>query len=510
MAVLSHLGPTAQDVAAIGDTVLVGLRLVGAAMLVPAAVALALGDLGSASALVLGASATVLSTAPLRRALHRRGRLTWAQAFTATGVGWLGAAVVAAVPMLLSPHYGRSAHAFVEAMAGLTTTGATLVSDLDHLPVALNLWRHLLHPMGAVAVLLVIATVRLHGDTLVATSNVAEAGVQRILPRHGRSLRDAVALVLGWSLLGTVILWIVALTAGATPARALLHAVTLATSTFSTGGFTLTSASAGALHSTTALVVCAVLMVAGATSLLVHRAAWTGRLRLLHRELDVRVLVLSTGVLLLAVLLGLARAGVHDTVTGMVHQGVFTLIAAQTTTGMTVVPAQTIATGWGDLAPAALVVAMAVGGMSGSVAGGVGTLRVGLVAKGLRRDVRRLLLPESALVIERYQQRRTRSVTDQHVRASATIVLLFMAAVFTGAIVELATTTSGTLPEALFAATSSVSTTGLSVGFVTPATPDIAILTSGLLMWVGRLEFLAVFAGIGLLLRGVPGIGGRG
>ena len=508
MAVLSHLGPTREDVAAIGDTVLVGVRLLGATMLLPAVVALAMGDVNSASALLLGAAATVIVTGPLRNRLRRRGRLTWTQAFTATGIGWFVAAVAAAVPLWLSTHYARPVHALVEAMAGLTTTGATLVSDLDHLPVAINLWRHELHVIGAIAVYLVIATIRLRGETMVATSTVAEAGEHRILPRHSRSLRDVALLVGGWSAVGALVLTILALIAGATPGRALLHGVTLATSAFTTGGFTITSASAGALHATSVQIALAVLMIAGATSLVLHRVARARHMRLVHRELDLRVIVLSGASLLGVLLLVLTRADVQDTVSGMVGQGLFTMIAAHTTTGMSAVPPQMIASSWGDLAPAALVAAMAVGGMSGSLSGGVGTLRVGLIAKGLVRDVRQLLLPESALVIERYHQRRTHKLTDQHVRASATILLLFMAAMFGGAVVELATTSSGTLPDALFSATSAVSTTGLSVGFVGANTPDLAVATSGLLMWFGRLEFLAVLAGIGLLARGLPGVGG--
>ncbi len=509
MAVLSHLGPTRQDVAAIGDTIVIGTRLVAAAMLVPAAIGLAAGDVDSASALVLGAAATVVATSPLRARVRRTSGLTWSQAFTAAGLGWLAAAVVAAVPMWLSPHYARTVHALVEAMAGLTTTGATFVSDLDHLPVAMNLWRHLLHPMGAIAILLVIATIRLHGETMVATSTVAEAGEHRILPRHGRSLRDAILLVVGWSAIGTLVLSGLAVVAGTTPSRAVLHGVTLATSAFSTGGFTLTSASAGVLHSAAVQTVLAVLMIAGATSLLLHRGAATRRLRRVYRELDIRVIGITSTLLLVVLLLGLARAGVHDTLAGMVGQGLFTLVAAHTTTGMSAVPPQIIATGWGDLAPAALVAAMAIGGMSGSIAGGIGTLRIGLITKGLMRDVRRLLLPESALVLEHYHQRRPRQLTDQHVRASATILLLLMAAIFGGALVELATTRTGSLTDALFAATSAVSTTGLSTGFVGPGTPDIAVVTNGLLMWFGRLEFLAVLAGLGLLALGLPGVGGR-
>lgn len=508
MAVLSHLGPTRQDIAAITDTIVVGVRVAAVAMLVPAAVAVGLGDLTGASALVVGAAAAAIVTSPLRSRMRRRGRLTWSQAFTSAGLGWLAAAVVAAVPLWLSTHYARPVHAAVEAMAGLTTTGATLVSDLDHLPVAINLWRHALHPIGAVAILLVIATIRMHGETFVASTTVAEAGAHRILPRHGRSLRAALLLVGGWSLAGTLVLTGLALVAGATPARALLHGVTLATSAFTTGGFTLTSASAGALHAGSVQLVLAVLMIAGATSLVLHRAAAARRLRRVYRELDIRVIGLTSAVLLAVLLVGLARAGIHDSLQGMVGQGLFTLVAAHTTTGMSAVPPQLLATGWGDLAPATLVAAMAIGGMSGSIAGGVSTLRVGLIAKGLIRDVRKLLLPESALVLEHYHQRRPHKLTDQHVRASATTVLLLMAAIFAGAIVELATTSSGSLTEALFSATSAVSTTGLSVGFVGPSTPDIAVLTSGLLMWFGRLEFLAVLAGLGLLARGLPGVGG--
>ncbi len=509
MAVLSHLGPTRQDLLGIADLLVAAVRLIAAVMSGVGLLGLVLGDLNTSAALIVGGASGVLVTAPLRAGPRPARQLTWTQAFTAAGIGWAVAAAAAAVPLLLSAHYARPVHALVEAMAGLTTTGATFVSDLDHLPVALNLWRHTLHPLGAIAILLVVATIRLHGDTMVATSTVAGAGQHRILPRHSRSLRDAIGLVLVWSAVGTAALSAAAMAAGATPVRAVMHGVMLATSAFSTGGFTPTSASAGALHAGSVQVVLAVLMIAGATSLVLHRAAWTGRLRRVYLELDVRVLVLSGAGLLLVLLLGLGRAGAQDTVVGLVSQGVFTLVAAHTTTGMSAVPPQMLANGWGDLAPAVLVVAMGIGGMAGSIAGGVGTLRVGLITKGLVRDVRQLLLPESALVIERYHQHRARTLTDQHVRAAATVLLLMVVSVFAGAVVALSTTPDGSLREALFAVTSAVSTTGLSIGFVGPTSPDTTVLVSGALMWLGRLEFLAVFAGLGLLVRGVPGVGGR-
>ncbi len=507
MAVLSHRGPPAAAPRAVAALLGSVCRALSLAMLVPAAVGLVLGEHRSASALVIGAALAWLVgrwPGPLDT------RLTWSQAFTGAGLAWLVAALVAAVPLALSGHHGSLLQTVVEAMAGLTTTGTTFVEDLDHLDVSMNLWRHALHPLGAVAVLLVVATIRQRGDTFVATSTVAEAGEHRILPRTSRSVRAAAGLVVVWSALGTLVLVPLAMLAGATPGRAVLHAVTLATSAFSTGGFTVTSASAGALHAASVQLVLVVLMIAGATSLVLHRSLWARRARLVTHELDVRVGAASLAVLTAVVLLGLARAGAHTEFEGLLRHGVFTTIAAHTTTGMSVGSGRLIATGWGELAPAALVGAMAVGGMAGSAAGGIGTLRVGIILKGVIRDVRALLLPESAVVVATYHQGRRHRLTDQHVRAAATVFLLVLGGVFAGAVVELATTDQGDLPEALFAATSAISTTGLSVGFVGPSLDWPPLLTTGLLMWFGRLEFLAVLASLGLLVRHVPGVGGRG
>lgn len=509
MAVLSHLGPTAQDTAAIVAGLGLVARIVAWTMVPLAVLAAVLGEHRDASALTVGAGTGIVIGHLLQRG-RWPGSFTWPQAFTLAGGAWAVGAGVAAVPLALSGHHGTMLQALVEAMAGLTTTGAVLIDDLDHLGTAMNLFRHTLHVLGAIGILLVIATIRQRGETLVSTSTVAEAGDHHVLPRRGRSLRAAAGLVAVWSVLGTLVLVPLALAAGVTPGRAVLHAVTLSTSAFSTGGFTLTSASAAALRSPAVQVVLVVLMTAGATAIVLHRALWAKRIRFVRRELDVRIAVVSGVVLLTVVLLGLARTGTFTTAEGLARHGVFTLIAAHTTTGFTSGPGRLLVTGWGEMAPAALVAAMGIGGMGGSIAGGVGTLRVGIIVKGVVRDVRRLLLPENALVVESYQQSRRHVLTDQHVRAAATILLLTLGAVFAAAVVQLAVTPEGDLPEALFAATSAVTTTGISVGFVGPDTGWVPLATTGMLMWLGRMEFLAVFAAAGMLLRYVPGVGGRG
>jgi trk system potassium uptake protein len=86
------------------------------------------------------------------------------------------------------------------------------------------------------------------------------------------------------------------------------------------------------------------------------------------------------------------------------------------------------------LAPAAIVTAMALGGMAGSTAGGIKAIRIGMTAKGAVQDVRRLLLPESALVVASYHAGGSRRVLrDRTLRAATTLLLLYVVTYLAGA-----------------------------------------------------------------------------
>ena len=141
------------------------------------------------------------------------------------------------------------------------------------------------------------------------------------------------------------------------------------------------------------------------------------------------------------------------------------------------------------------------------MAGGFKTLRVGFLLKGLVEDVRRVLLPESAYTRSGYERDgRTEVLTDSHIRSAATTVLLMLSAILAGAAVLLWVDGSIMLREAILTATSAVSNVGLDTGILTSAdpTPVKAFFTA--LMLLGRLEWLAVFTGIGYVVAGLRGM----
>lgn len=474
-------------------------------MLVPGALAIVLGDLNDASALLLGAGVAVAGGSLVRLRLAVTGPSRWAQGFATIALAWLVGSLVAAIPLYLSGHFGSYLDAVFESMAGLTTTGFTLVQDLDHLGTAMNLWRHLLQLVGGIGIVVAVLTLFIRGDAQVATSNVPDEHRERIVPNVVRTGRTVVQVMLAFAVVGVPALTVAAWLAGLSPAKALLHGGSLFVSAVTTGGFALTSASVAFYHSAAVEVMLMALMLVGAVSYAVHLALWRGDRDDLRLNIEVRTLAASLGLLATVVAVGLGRSGTFGDAVPLFRQGIFTAVAAHTTTGFAVTPGRMIATGWGLTAPAALVAAMAIGGTAGSTAGGIKTLRIGLIAKGVARDIRRVLLPESALIVQTYHQRRRHILRDTHVRAAATILLLYLTAVIAGAMAPLFYADGADLTTALFESASAVSNTGLSTGILTPSSRTPLKLVYLVQMWLGRLEFLAVFALVGIVAKTVRG-----
>jgi trk system potassium uptake protein TrkH len=200
---------------------------------------------------------------------------------------------------------------------------------------------------------------------------------------------------------------------------------------------------------------------------------------------------------------GLARSGTYTGGAELFRIGFFHMVSAHTTTGLSLVPGRLFVTDWGVLAPAVIVTAMALGGMAGSTAGGIKAMRVGLLAKGVVREVRRVLMPDSAVMVQSYHATTRRIISDADVRGAATLLLLFLLLFLTGGMVGLFY--GYDLELALFESTAAAGTGGLSVGVVRPALETPLKVLYILQMLIGRLEFVAVFALAGYLVSIIRG-----
>lgn len=432
----------------------------------------------------------------------REHRLDWNHGMVVAALAWLIVPAVGSLPLALSGHFADPLDAVFDAMSGLTTTGLSLLQDLDHLAPSLNFWRHLLQFLGGQGIVLAAVSVFAGGVGL--SMFHGEGREERILPSVGSTARfiwwaAVVHLLFGVLVLGSVAYFGL----GFTPGRSVFHGLMVFFAGFDTGGFTPQSTSIGYYHSAVFEAATAVFMVAGAMSFGLHYAIWRGphRLRTM-RNLETRTLASTFLVALTLALIGLATLGLYRTVPGLARQGLFHVVSAHTGTGFATVPSGELM-GWGGLAFVGVTLAMALGGMASSTAGGVKSLRIGLALKILKNHVKAVILPDRAVVSQAYYQGGRKRLTPPLAQAVLVVTLLYVALYLVGAAVGLAY--GYPLQGALFESVSASANVGLSVGITAPSMPVPLEVTYILQMWLGRLEFVAAFALFGFVVSGVRG-----
>ena len=158
------------------------------ALAVPLVVAIAMQEWEPASRYLLAVGISLIVGSGLRLLCVQPGKLTHQQALAVTGLSWIVLAFVASVPLALSGHYGSYLDSLMEAVSGLTTTGVTLVIDLEHLSTADNMWRFVMHLIGGLGLIVVALSLGLLGK---ATSGLysSEGRSEHVLPNIVNTVR---------------------------------------------------------------------------------------------------------------------------------------------------------------------------------------------------------------------------------------------------------------------------------------------------------------------------------
>lgn len=493
--------PTGHDAAVIGFFLGRIFSVVAAASILPILWAGVAREWAPFSSFVLMASVFAVFGAAGTSLRPGERRLDWSHGMVVVALTWLIVPLIGSIPFALSGHFANPLDAMFDAMSGLTTTGLSLLQDLDHVASSINFWRHLLHFLGGQGI--VIAALSLFAGGGGLTLYYGEARDDRIFPSVASTARFIWAVSLAHLVFGVVLLGVVGVFAvGLEPLRAVFHGLLVFFAAFDTGGFAPQSTSIGYYHSAWYEAAAGVLMIAGAMSFGLHFALWRRRRARALANLETRTILVTFACTLVLVIAGLAVLGVYSGVAGLTRQGLFHALSAHTGTGFATVPSAEMAL-WSGLAFGGIGIAMALGGMASSTAGGVKALRIGLTLKVMRNQVRQVLLPERAVVSKRYHQGGIRTLTPQLAEAVMVVSLLYVALYLLGAGVGIAYGAS--LQEALFESVSAAGNVGLSVGITDPAMPTLLQVTYMAQMWLGRLEFVAVFALLGFIVAVVRG-----
>ena len=487
--------PTAEDYRVVGYNLGKISTLVGVAGVVPLLWAVIGREWAPASSFVLMIGVFLAMGAVGERIVVSNQRLDWSHGMVVVAIAWLLVPAFAAIPLALSGHYANVLDALFDAMSGLSTTGLALVQDLDHLASSLNFWRHLLHFIGGQGI--IIAALSIFAGGGVVTLYLGEARDERILPSVRSTARfiwaaALVHLVVGVTVL-TTIAWVVL---GFEFDRSLFHGLMVFFAAFDTGGFAAQSTNLGYYHSAIFEFSTAVLMVAGAMSFGVHYALWKRRYSSVMLNLETRTMLTTFAATLAITIVGLAATGAFTEAVGLTRFGFFQLLSAHTGTGFATVAVPELAA-WSGLAFVGMAIAMSLGGMGSSTAGGVKSLRIGITVRSIVIQIKQMLVPEGALVSRSYHQTGKTRLTPELSQAAMTVSLLYVALYLFGGGVAL--TYGYGLGEAFFESISAGANVGLSVGITDPTMPVLLKITYIAQMWLGRLEFVAVFALFGFI-----------
>ncbi|MRR12117.1 TrkH family potassium uptake protein, partial [bacterium] len=147
--------------------------------------------------------------------------------------------------------------------------------------------------------------------------------------------------------------------------------------------------------------------------------------------------------------------------------------------------------------------AMAIGASACSTGGGIKGIRMGVMSKAVLQDVKKMISPESAVVRAKYHHMRDVLLDDGMVRTAVTITVLYIT--LYGLTALLGVLYGYDFSQSAFEAVSAASNTGLSCGVTAPTMPAVMKGAYILAMWLGRLEFMSVFALIGYMYSMVKG-----
>ncbi len=404
------------------------------------------------------------------------------EGFAVVAFGWLVVGLLGALPLWLSGQIPSFTDAAFESISGFTTTGASILTDIGGRSHATLFWRALTHWLGGMGiVLLAVAILPLLGvgGMQLFRAEVPGPVAERLTPR----IRETARLLWGVYLLLTVLETGALMLAGMNLFDAVCHSF----ATMATGGFSNHDASVGGYATPAVEWIIIVFMLMAGTNFSLHYLALTGRVRAYARDEEFRfyLLVVGTAAALLTVVLLAARlyAGAETAV----RLAVFQVVSIITTTGFGTADYLL----WPPFAHAVLLMLMAVGGCAGSTGGGIKVVRLLILLKTAKLELRRMLHPRAVFTLW-FNGRAVSPVLQTNILG---FFLLYMVVYGTGVLVL--TLGGRDLVTSVGATAATLGNIGPGLGLVGPAGNYAALLDweKWLLMsfmLIGRLELFTV------------------
>ncbi len=397
--------------------------------------------------------------------------------------GWILASAFGALPFYISGAIPSYIDAFFETVSGFTTTGATIINDIEVLPYGILFWRSFTHWIGGMGILVVaVAILPMMGSGGFHVFKAESPGpvADRIVPR----IKDTAKILYTTYIVISLAEFILLLLGGMTVFESAVHTF----ATLGTGGFSTRNASIGGFNNSYIYIVISVFMMMSGANFSLYYDVYKGKWRDVIKNSELRFYVGIIVAAVLAITVNMNMHLYHNWFESFQH-AFFQVTSLMTTTGYTSFDYEQ----WTTFSKAILFMLMFVGGSAGSTGGSIKVVRILALIKLIRREVTRILHPRSVVSVKLNEQ----AVPENVLLNIASFFMLYML-IFVGGSILISFEGIGLL-SAGSAVAATLGNIGPGFDFVGPTNTysefsDASKLLLSFFMLLGRLELFTVIA----------------
>ena len=406
-------------------------------------------------------------------------KLNLQQAFLLTTLSWLSIAIFGSLPFIFSDVEFSFTDAFFESMSGITTTGSTIISNLEIMPKGILFWRAILQWLGGIGIIVMAITLmpimNVGGMQLFKISNTDSS--EKILPKSKEIAMRLIYIYTGLTVLCAISYKIL----GMNIFDSLIHSMT----TIATGGFSNYNESIGFFDSFSIEISAMVFIILGSIPFISYIKFLSGDKKIFFSDNQIKsfLKIIFFSIIILSIYLIII-----DTPELSIRSIFFNVISILTGTGY--VNAQF--DNWGGFPIVLFLVLMFIGGCAGSTTCGIKIFRIQILYSFVLNQLKKVIYPKGVFVLK-YDQN---PVDTKFIASIISFIYLYFIIFFI--IAALLSLTGLDLITSLSGAATSISNVGPGLGSIIgpngnfSSLPDISKWILSLGMILGRLELFAI------------------
>ena len=406
-------------------------------------------------------------------------KLNLQQVFLLTALSWLCIAIFGSLPFIFSTIELSITDAFFESMSGITTTGSTIISNLENTPKGILLWRAILQWLGGIGIIVMAITLmpimNVGGMQLFKISSNDSS--EKILPKSKEIALRLIYIYLGLTTLCAITYWI----CGMGKFDSITHSMT----TIATGGFSNYNQSIGYFNSISIEISSMIFIILGSLPFIAYIKFINGNRKIFISDIQIRTFL---KIIILFVIILTFYILINNIDNFSLRSIFFNTISILTGTGYTNAEFD----GWGSFPLTIFLALMFIGGCAGSTTCGVKIFRIQILYSFINNQLKKIIYPKGVFVIK-YDQN---AVDEKFIASIISFIYMYLVIFFI--ITAFLSLTGLDFITSISGAATSISNVGPGLGSIIgpngnfSSLPDVSkwILTLGMIL--GRLELFAI------------------